>query len=611
MDVYKFLKSPSTEIYDRPFIVYDAETTNLNYGSSVISSNRLLLSSFIDCNGSVGSFWGGIGCAELEKLLEKMEGFDGFIVGHNIKYDLRWLARHGLDLSQVIVWDTMIGEHILYGNRSPTLPISLGATAKRYGLPGKEPYIDLCISNGVCPSELPRSLLQRRNIYDVHVTRDVFLQQRELLREQGKLGVMLTRCLLTPVLADIETKGLCLDKAKVEEEYFRAIKEQFEIQERLKQIADINWNSGKQVGELLYGQYGFKELTGRDKEPIRTDTGRQRADVGTIRKLVARTKAQKELQILLDKRSIIEAQLSKTLNSFKACVDNGDLLYAQFHQAVTQTHRLSSSGTEYGVQFQNMPRIFKPCIKARHDGWDICEADGAQLEFRVAAFLGQDQQAIHDIINGTDIHSFTAQTITAAGQPTERQEAKAHTFKPLFGGRSGTDAEKAYYEAFKQKYSGVAQTQELWKAEAIRTKKLRMPSGLEFYFPNIKAPRGKDGYIPEESNIYNYPIQSFATADIIPIAVTYLWHEMKRLEMQSFIVNTVHDSVIIERHPKEQEKLNELILSSFGTSCYNYLKEVYDVEFNVPLGCGIKCGSNWGTGKEVSYTLETPFASIA
>jgi DNA polymerase I-like protein with 3'-5' exonuclease and polymerase domains len=254
-----------------------------------------------------------------------------------------------------------------------------------------------------------------------------------------------------------------------------------------------------------------------------------------------------------------------------------------------------------------MPRIFKPCVKARNEGWYVCEADGAQLEFRVAAFLGQDQQAIYDIENGTDIHQYTADTITGAGQETSRQEAKAHTFKPLFGGRSGTKAEKSYYEAFKEKYCGVARQQEMWKAEAIRNKKFRIPSGLEFFFPNIRASRSKDGYIPEEANIFNYPIQSFATADIIPIAIVYLWHGMKINNLESFIFNTVHDSVIVELNPKEKDIFNTLALEAFGKRCYDYLKDVYDVEFNVPLGCGIKIGSNWGTGEEIAYDLPSPY----
>ena len=131
-----------------------------------------------------------------------------------------------------------------------------------------------------------------------------------------------------------------------------------------------------------------------------------------------------------------------------------------------------------------------------------------------------------------------------------------------------------------------------------------MPSGLEFFFPKIKAPRGKDGYIPEESNIFNYPIQSFATADIIPIAIVYTWHEMKHQKLQSFITNTVHDSVIGELLPEEKEKLNEIITDSFLKMVYTYIYRVYKVKLNVPLGVGIKIGDNWGTGKEETYEAE-------
>ncbi len=605
MDVYEFLKEPDPEVYRRlQYITLDCETTNRNYGDSTDSTNRVVLTSYSVGSGTVHSVWGGVG--KLDELIQLCES-DVFLVGHNIKFDLGWLARCGLDVSKVLVWDTMIAEHVIYGNRQGDKPINLDATAKRYGYPGKEPYVDLCMKGGVCPSDLPESLLQRRCEYDVGVTRGVFKKQLKLICEQDKLKTMLTRCLLTPVLADIESKGMCLDGDKVSKEYNRAIKEQAEIKNKLSTIADINWNSPLQVGEVIYDKLGFAELSGRDGSPIRSSTGRRKADVGTIRSLKARNKIQREVQGLLDKRSIVEAQLSKTLNKFKECIDNDELLHAQFNQAITQTHRLSSNGKKYGVQFQNMPRIFKPCIKARNKGWLMGEADGAQLEFRVAAFLGQDAQAINDIVGGVDVHQYTADTITAAGQETDRQTAKAHTFKPLFGGRSGTKAEKAYYEAFKTKYAGVARTQERWKDQAIRDKKFRIPSGLEFFFPRIRASRSKDGYIPEESNIYNYPIQSFATADIIPVSIIYMWHEMHRQNLESFIVNTVHDSIIMEIKEEEIEKINQIALHSFGKSCYNYLNTVYNVQFNVPLGCGVKIGPNWGVGEEVGYDLPTPY----
>ena len=86
------------------------------------------------------------------------------------------------------------------------------------------------------------------------------------------------------------------------------------------------------------------------------------------------------------------------------------------------------------------------------------EADFAQLEFRGAAFLSQDETAIEEVLNGFDVHSYTAKVITEAGQETSRQNAKMHTFAPLYGatGFGRTPAEAAYYKQFTQKYRGIA-----------------------------------------------------------------------------------------------------------------------------------------------------------
>lgn len=215
-----------------------------------------------------------------------------------------------------------------------------------------------------------------------------------------------------------------------------------------------------------------------------------------------------------------------------------------------------------------------------------------QLEFRTAAFLGQDEQAVKDINNGEDVHQYTADTITAAGQPTTRQEAKAHTFKPLFSGTSGTEAEKQYYEAFKKKYNGIAKTQEGWVNEVARTKQLRIASGLIVYWPDAK--RTQTGWVNNSTQIYNLPIQSLATAEIIPIAVTKLWHDLKKHNMKSFLVNTVHDSAIAEIHPDEVLEFQDISVRAFSEFVYKYLETVYNIQFNVPLGAGLKIGKHWG-----------------
>ena len=181
--------------------------------------------------------------------------------------------------------------------------------------------------------------------------------------------------------------------------------------------------------------------------------------------------------------------------------------------------------------------------------------------------------------------------------------AKSRTFKPLYGGTSGTKAEQAYYAAFKEKYKGIAQAQQSWLDEVLRTKKLRLASGLIVYWPDTRL-QGS-GFITNTTQICNLPVQSLATADMMPIAITYQWHRMKMAEMQSFLVNTIHDSSIGEVHPKEVELYSDIGVQSFTSDTYFFMKEVYGIEWNVTMGAGVKIGTNWGEGEEIVHT-KTP-----
>ena len=222
----------------------------------------------------------------------------------------------------------------------------------------------------------------------------------------------------------------------------------------------------------------------------------------------------------------------------------------------------------------------------------------------MAGHLGRDTKVIQDLIDEVDVHTYTANTITEAGQPTDRQGAKSHTFKPLYGGSSGTKAEQAYYKAFKEKYCGVAAAQDEWKMEVVNSGSLVTETGLEFFWPDTKI--NSKRYINNQEAICNYPVQSLATADIIPIAVTKLWHELKARGMQSKIVNTIHDSSPAKVHVDEQGEFKELVIDSYTSYVYFYLKEVYGIDFLAPLGVGIKMGTHWGEGKEEKFQVNPP-----
>jgi len=271
----------------------------------------------------------------------------------------------------------------------------------------------------------------------------------------------------------------------------------------------------------------------------------------------------------------------------------------RLNQHITATGRFSGSNPN----MQNMPRgntfPVKRVFVSRWEGGKIMEADFAQLEFRVAAFLSQDETAIKEVKEGFDVHSYTAKVITEAGQTTSRQTAKTHTFAPLYGatGYGRTPAESAYYEHFMEKYQGVAQWHKQLARQVVSYGFIKLPSGREFVFPNTQ--RKRDGTVTNFTQIKNYPVQSFATADIVPLALVEIHKRLVHYE--SCVVNSVHDSIVIDVHPDEIEFVVQVI-DAVQADLINLINRRWSIDFNVPLALEAKIGNNWLEQKDVPQT---------
>ena len=586
-------------------VVIDFETLNKDKGDCRNKDNRIVTTVWKRYYQGrlVGTHKVRGGEYELGELVEDCDMAD-FVVAHNTRFEIGWLRRCGLDVSKVLFFCTQIGEYVLLGNRKKSL--KLDAIAQRRGVGGKLSYISKLIQAGVCPSELDPRHLEMYCEQDVSLTWEVFKQQMEELNELELLPVTYTRNIATPVLVDIESRGMHLDKERVlrvAEEYETKYRESSQQLERY--AGGVNFNSPKQVGNLLYDRLGFSELKDRRGNTLRTEKDARKTDVTTIAALKANTKQQRKFLTLLKEHSRLEAALSKNLRFFRAIVEEREecIFYANLNQTVTKTHRLSSTGKPAtlaafpkpkGCQFQNIPREFKLLFSPRIRGWKEGEADAAQLEFRSAVFQGQDEQGIEDIRNGVDVHQRTADTLTDAGEQTTRQDAKSRTFKPLYGGDSGTRAEREYFKAFKERYKGITKTQGSWKDIVESTKRLRIASGLIFYWPDTKwEGSAYRPYLRNTTSICNFPVQSFATADIIPIWVVMVWKELHERGLQSYIINTIHDSIIMEIHPDEVDEVKHIVEVVARDKVLEYLLRVYDVDFNVPLEFEFSSGNYW------------------
>ncbi len=310
---------------------------------------------------------------------------------------------------------------------------------------------------------------------------------------------------------------------------------------------------------------------------------------------IARSKGMREAESSLQKvrrLSAVETYLSSFVEGIATHVKGDGKLHVRLLQHRTGTGRLSGADPN----MQNMPRggtfPVKKVFISRWEGGSVMEADFAQLEFRVAAFLSQDMTAIDEVTTGFDVHSYTAKVISDAGQPMSRQDAKAHTFAPLYGasGFGRSKAEAAYYQQFTKKYHGIAKWHESLAKEALNTSKITTPSGREFSFPDVT--RRRYGGVTFFTQIKNYPVQSFATADIVPISLIYIDKLLTSNKLRSCVVNTVHDSIVIDVHPQEKDKVLQVI-SAANCKLIEIINKRWGIDFNIPLLLEAKIGPNW------------------
>ena len=317
-----------------------------------------------------------------------------------------------------------------------------------------------------------------------------------------------------------------------------------------------------------------------------------RTDKLTLNKIAAEAEGEfKEFIDAIVRHNAVDTYLNTFVEGLKKFTNEKGFLHPKFMQAITATGRLSSRDPN----FQNQPRgktfPIRKVVTSRFQDGKMMEIDFAQLEFRTAVYLAQDKQGMEDIKNKIDVHQYTADIIGVS-----RQDAKAHTFKPLYGGVTGTEDEKRYYTKFLEKYKDIKTWHEKLQTEAIRFKQIKLPTGREYAFPY--AERTAWGGSTYSTQIKNYPVQGFATADIVPIACINIYKLMQEKKVKSLLINTVHDSIVADVYPGEEDVMSEIF--NRGTAdVIPALKQYYKIDFNVPLDTELKIGYDWLNMEEV------------
>lgn len=337
---------------------------------------------------------------KLEKFQEKVDSCD-LVVGFNLKFDIHWGRRYGINFRNKRVWDCQL-YHFLRSNQRDRFP-SMNQAAEVYGIPMKLDIVKTEYwEKGLDTDQVPWYILEEYAAYDVDpVNQKLFEAQwaeyQNLPENRKKLIQLHMRDLL--VLEEMEFNG-----SKYNTDLSKKMGDDLEheihdIDAALGKysVRPMSFNSDEQVSLFLYGGNRVEQeqedylFTYKDpkKPPVmkkrwvdktyaipkifepleRTEKkkpGIYSTDKATLQKL--RFKAQGFQQDILDKlmlRSKLEKRKSTYCYGTPALMEEmqweNSLLHGQLNQVTVVTGRLSCQKPN----LQNQDGVMKICFGSR------------------------------------------------------------------------------------------------------------------------------------------------------------------------------------------------------------------------------------------------------
>jgi DNA polymerase-1 len=394
-----------------------------------------------------------------------------------------------------------------------------------------------------------------------------------------------------------EKTGIYWDKAKhakVSKEYRRREQETLAA---LKECYDINWNSSKQVADVLFNKSNGEGLPQIKVSP---KTGNPSADAKVLRRLAA--KGYDLPNKLLEYKFYYGAN-TKFLNQWPKYASYDGRIHPSFNITNVVTGRTSCKNPN----LQQVPRNKELRTQfTAAKGRVLIEADYSQLELRIAADYSQDKTMLKIYREGGDIHTETAMTIT--GKPRDRivKEDRTGAKGVNFGYLYGMLAKKYRDYAF-DTYGLVVTMQEAERSRQLFFNKysglLGWHSETEQICEALGGVENKFGRFRSLPNIYsrdrwerldairkaiNTPVQS--TGSDLLLFASIECDETLRPSMDLRIVGTVHDAILFDC-PEDAVKdaLREIKRIMESPKALEW----FDVSFSVPIEADVSVGA-WG-----------------
>ena len=394
---------------------------------------------------------------------------------------------------------------------------------------------------------------------------------------------------LTFVLSDMERLGI-----RIQPEALKAYSDSLggridELEQQIYRETEETFNIAppKQLGEVLFEKMG---LPGGKK----TKTGYSTA-AGVLEKLAPDYPVVNDI---LEYRGLTKLR-STYADGLMAFVADDRRIHTTLRQTITATGRISSTDPN----LQNIPmktdlgrQIRKAFIP--REGYTFTDADYSQIELRILAHMSGDPGLIEAYRENEDIHRITASKVFHTPfdevTPLQRRNAKAVNFGIVYGISS----------------FGLSQGLSISRAEAAEYIKAYFKTypGIKIFLDGLVSSAKKEGYaitmygrrrpVPELSSsnfmqrsfgervAMNSPIQGSA-ADIMKIAMIRVWERLEREKLQSRLILQIHDELLIETAPGEEEAVRRVLEEEMEHSA----------DLSVRLETDVHSGADWYMAK--------------
>jgi len=641
------------------WIAFDTETSSLDpYGEDTI----IMAVSFATSELAYGVTLGHPGVHIDPKDLEEMtalisnilQSHDSKVIGHNIKFDqVQWKAWSGdwFDAGG----DTMLISHLLDSRRGihglkRLAGLHLGMYDYDKGIkdyyqehPKANPY------KGGSYAAIPLDILLPYAAMDASST---YMLHEKLYPQLSKEQKTLYGQLVMPAsnaLARVQNNGIAIDQF-IADRYMRIYKmRQREVYEDImedKKVIDLvedrqamldeeregkkrkgvrklfqfNPNSYPQLRSLYYDYYDMPILG-------TTEMGKPTTKSDILRKLKDRFPIVETIRYYKLLNKMIGTYLGPAATGAWASADGR--VRCNFNLHGTRTGRLSSSEPnlqniptpekEPGTLLETLP--IKNIFTHTFPNGVLMSVDYASMELRVFSSLARCKPMIEAFTNDQDVHCYVTRMIypeivgdaddytIKTKYKDKRYSAKWTNWTLLFGGGAHTlhsmydipmaEAEKTVKTYF-QRFPEILDLQEDIVADVERLGYVASPLGRREHLPYINSEDHRRSAKARRASL-NMPIQS-AASDVLLLALTIIDRAIRKDGMKTMIVNTVHDSIVLDVPPGE--------ISNIANLCVAVMEGIIDMAaFYAPgldfswLTCPLKVDVEIGThyGAEEAY----------